>query len=223
MGIVEEDHALKLILSQLSKLKNGDKLKIGMDIDDTVADTSAVVKSLLEERHGFDFKPVGKRFNWSAAGVTDKHFIEVYNELWLADGRQIKPLLSRGSFKVLNQKADLTFVSARDPKTAEGLRRWLDRQYGAATRLTIVDQVPYDMHGVRKLEQGYDILIDDSPHVSATMRQELANGRVLLLVDKWEEALRHRNAANTAVVHDAEHAAKIIFEAHGIRAKPIEE
>ncbi len=222
MQSVEEGHALGLVLSQMSKLGDGRKLKVGIDIDDTVADVSSVVKLVLEERHGFDFTLSGRKFDWSASGVRDKHFIDVYNELWAEDGLRIRPMLSAGSYKELVSKTDFTFVSARSDESTNGLYKWLERHYGKEVKVAIVEPRPYDMHGMRKLEQGYDILVDDSPHVAATMSHELAKNRALLLVDKWEEAIGRRHAPNTAVVENVEHAARIIFEAHRLSQKPIE-
>ncbi len=217
MGKSEEEHALELVLSQLNKIGRERRLRVGFDIDDTVAETSNVVKNVLEERHGFDFTLSGRKFDWSASGVKDKHFIEIYSELWAEDGVRIKPLLSKDTYEKLSSSVDFSFVSARDDASAEGLRRWLERHYGKEVKVAIVEPRPYDMHGIRKLEQGFDIIVDDSPHVAATMSSELARDHALLLVDKWEEAINRRHRPNTAIVRDAEHAANVIFEAQKLQ------
>ncbi|MCL5239200.1 MAG: hypothetical protein M1286_01865 [Candidatus Marsarchaeota archaeon] len=224
MGTGEESkHALNLVISQLAKAKDGRKLKVGMDIDDTAASTSLSVRSLMEERFGFDFSSVGRKYDWSSTGATDRHFMEIYNELWQRDGREIAPAFSKETFTLLNEKTDFSFVSARGEESSEGLYRWVSNHYGVKARAIVVDPRPYDMHGIRKLEAGFDLLIDDSPHVAVNMKAEIAKDRALLLVDKWEEAVERRHTTNTAVVDNTEHAARVILEAHRVREQPAHE
>lgn len=217
MGNVEEDHAFSLILRQLAKLKKGERLKLAIDVDDTAADVSTTVRRVLSRRHGFDFESGKERFDWSSSGVTIERYIKAYNELWGERWEQINPLLSREAFHMLSERTDLSLVSARSEETAEPLYRWVAKHYGKKARVTVLDSKPYEMHGIRKLKAGYDLLVDDSPHVSRTMSHELARGKALLLVNRWEDALENRNPANTAVVANVEHAADLIFDAHEIQ------
>ncbi len=223
MTEVEGSHALDLVLSQLSKTNGGRKLKVGMDVDDTAARTSEVVRDLMKERHGFDFSLVGNKYDWSSTGATDKHFMDIYNELWQRDGEEIEPILGRETFALLNEKVEFSFVSARGGNSSDGLYKWIYRHYGKTANVVVVNPEPYDMHGIRKLERGFDILIDDSPYVAATMKDEIARNRALLLVNRWEEAVACRHEPNTAVVKDAEHAARVIFEARSLHVGPMQE
>ena len=216
MDDVEEDHALGLIFAQFGKLKRGKKLKVGIDVDDTAADVSTMVRDVLSKRHGFDFESGRTRFDWSSSGVTVKRYIKAYTEMWDERWKEVNPILSREAFLMLSGRVDLSLVSARGNRTAGSLYKWVKKQYGDKVKVKVLEPTPYNMHGVRKLKEGYDILIDDSPHVSSAMHQGLAKGKVLLLVNRWEDALENRNTSNTAVVASAEHAADLIFEAHEI-------
>jgi hypothetical protein len=218
MGKVEEEHAFSLILKQLDKLKKGERLKIGIDIDNTAADTDQGLRKLLEERHGFDFGPSKKNATYyqRPAGMTDKHLTSAFDDVWNEKWKSISPILSREAFLILSERTDLSLVSARSEKSAKPLYSWVSHNYGKKAKLTILNPKPFNMQGIMKLKEGYDILIDDSPDVSGAMNHDLAKGKALLLVDRWDEALENRNPANTAVVANVEHAADLIFEAHEI-------
>jgi hypothetical protein len=218
MDAVEEEHALNLIFGQLSKLKKGEKLKVAMDVDDTVAEVSPAVKKILEEKHGLSFGGVGRHYNWYRSKTTDRHFLAAYNELWSARWKEIKPLLSPQAFLMLSERTDFSFISARGKEAGEPLYRWVLHHYGKRANVSVVEANPYSMHGIKKMDTGYDLLVDDSPHVSSTMEHELAKGKALLLIDKWDEALKQRNRKNTAVVANAEHAADLIFDAHEVHS-----
>ena len=208
-----------LIFAQLGKLPSGRKLKVAMDVDDTVANMSPALQKIFRKRHGLKFDDAQRKFDWWKGKTTDDKFVKTYSELWSTRSNEITPLLSRTAYSMLSEKTDFSFISARDEKDAGSLRKWLSHNYGKGAKLTLVGSRPYSAHGTRKFEQGYDLLVDDSPHVSSTMNHPLAKGKALLLVDKWDDALESRHPTNTAVVANAEHAADLIFDAHEVHHK----
>ena len=214
MGFVEEERAFSLICSQLGNLGKGRKLKIGIDVDDTAADVMGVLAPVLAKRHDVPLSRFRNRFDISGFGINGQNGLGAYTEIWNERRDEIKPLLSRRAYMMLNEIAVLSFVTARPQGTVKSLRKWVERHYGGGARIDVLPPNPLSAHGARKLSKGYNILIDDAPHVAASMNLPIARDRALLLVDKWKEARTARNRDNTAIVADAEHAADLIFQAH---------
>lgn len=214
MGFVEEERAFSLICNQLASIGKGKLLKIGIDVDDTAADVAGALAPIIAERRNAAVSRIRNWSNLSAFGSDRKHYINAYSELWNERHREIKPLLSRRAFMMLNEIALPSFVTARLRSTEKSLNAWVGRHYGSNARVDVLAPDPQSTQGARKLGKGYDILIDDAPHVAASMSLPIAKERALLLVDKWKEARESRNRKNTAIVANAEHAADLIFEAH---------
>lgn len=214
MGVVEEQEAFTLICNQFGSIAKGRKLKIGIDIDDTAADVASVMLPVLAQRHGVAASKLRNRYDLSDLGITRKQYLDIYTELWNAKHTEIRPLLSRRAFMMLSEIAGPVFVTARSSNTHDALRSWLERNYGKQAKVNVLPADPHEAQGSRKLGAGFDLLIDDAPHIAASMGSRLAQGKALLLVDKWKEARALRNKENTAIVASAEHAADLIFEAH---------
>lgn len=211
---MEEERAFSLICGQFGKVAKGRRLKIGIDVDDTAADVTGLLGPMLAKRHGAAFSSLRNRFDLSGLGISRVDGQGAYASVWNEKRNEIKPLLSRRAFMMLKEIAVPSFVAAR-PKGAEGaLREWVEHHYGGDARVDVLPPGPTSAHGAKKLGKGYDILIDDAPHVAASMKLPIARDRALLLVDKWKEAKANVNKANTAIVANAEHAADLIFEAH---------
>lgn len=203
----ERDKALALVMQTLRRFPEGERPTFAVDADDT----AAAVKALVVERIG----PEACTFGRSYGRIPHDTFMTVYLELWANSPLDFEPLISRDTIRRLLETADMHFLSARPKETEEGFRKWVDHYfYGLNVPVMLVNPSPYNGHGTRKLKERWDILWDDAPSVAHAMWDEqLANGRSLLLMDVWDEALAARNPKNTAILPNAEEAGRLSIKA----------
>lgn len=131
-------------------------MKIGIDIDSTVADAMPVFLKWIEHRHGLDLvKEDITRWHMSWGDVV------LYNEIcWvLSDPEKIMeiPLIggAKEGVEYLRKDNDIIFITSRLQETRESTRKWVDKYFGDVE----VFHTDADKNGFK-----VEILIDDAPH-----------------------------------------------------------
>ena len=139
-----------------------DRPTISLDVEGVLADTHGRMIELYNERHGTKYSPEEiDDWYWVRDEIDFSEFMEIVHTEWNEN-----PLSFRAFESQLGQVTDnlaklgeLDIVTAR-PNCEEGMKKWFDEH-----RITAYNQLRTVDPDISKAELGYDIYIDDKPHL----------------------------------------------------------
>ncbi|MCL4379251.1 MAG: hypothetical protein M1160_00220 [Candidatus Marsarchaeota archaeon] len=159
-------------------VKSGQRPKVGLDLDGTVADVHLpfveIVNALpanvqrgarftVEDITDFD---LGK----TKLGLTDAYFMEQHDILWMQAPERILPLASRELVRRLASESDLRLLTRRKDEHYDAVSEWFAKHYLRAEPDIV-------KHTADKLTRGYTVIFDDAPKIAAQQVELLRSGK----------------------------------------------
>jgi len=179
--------------------KNGKKPKLGIDLDNTLANTDAIFRELLKEHYGINLSREDEtRRMEEATGLSAEEVVQLVREGWATPDR-IFPLDKNLTYflSLLHENYEIYIVTSNHQASLEAIKGWLKR-----------NNVPYDKLVIAKGDEyktNYvDVLVDDAlecvkPHAKAGKQAVLLawpynenfNERRIARFETWEEIFNY--------------------------------
>jgi uncharacterized HAD superfamily protein len=159
------------------------RLKIGVDLDNTLADTIPIWTKLLKEKYGIELNhsEITEYDLVYHVPMTDEEVQNTFREVW-SDHPAVPPNPGdpRGVLEAISKDHDLFIVTATVAKKEE-VDQWLDRNGIKHKGLVMV-------RSSEKLNSGVDVIIDDNPKVIDLFARA---GKMVILYDRpWNKKVR---------------------------------
>ena len=179
------------------------RLRVALDVDDTVADISRVVLRKVNRELGTDYVFESIWGTWNSDKVLWDTYARFYEELWTKKHKTIRLFVDKRLLRQLARHYDISFVSARgwSRASAQGLADWLKHHK--------LENIPVEITNTSddKARLGYDVYIDDY-HV------KVKGKRMLLLIDYGHN--RHiRESRNVTRVRGVNDAIRLLIKRAG--------
>ena len=179
------------------------RIRVALDIDDTVADISSVVMKKVNRRLGTDYTYEHVFGSWDTNKPLWDAYARVYEELWTKKHKAIRLFADKRLLRQLTKHYDVAFISARgwSKVSTQGLADWLKRHRLNHINLEITNE------SKEKTLLGYDFYIDDY-HV------KVKGKRMLFLVDHTHNK-KIKNSKNVMRVEDVNEALRFLIKRAG--------
>ena len=176
-------------------------MRIGIDLDDVLADFVPAFLAYYNRRHGTTFSKgdVWSYHFWEVFGVSkDETLRRVFAFLDSPEADHMRPIDgSREGIAALAEDHELHIVTGRQDRIAEMTFRWLSWRFGDP-----FEDIHFANHysgsgpnlskGVICDRLGLDVLVDDAP---TNALESAAPGRKVLLLDApWNSAIRETDS-----------------------------
>ena len=179
--------------------KNGKKPKLGIDLDNTLANSDAVFRELLKEHYGINLSREDEtRRMEEATGLSTEEVVQLVGEGWATPDR-IFPLDKNLTYFLssLHEIYEIYIVTSNHQAPLEVIESWLKRNNVPYDKLVIAEGNEYKTNYV-------DVLVDDSlecvePHAKAGKQAVLLarpynknfNERRIARFETWEEIFNY--------------------------------
>lgn len=176
--------------------------KVAVDIDFTIAD---VGRPMLEMHNAINSTNYSKDdvtdWDWTSVNMTIEQFYDFYVKAWVDKYHSIGLIVDPKLLREAEKYYSLDFVTSRgghpmSEATVAPLRKWL-KHHGLSDIRLVISKL-----GVEKSELGYDIYIDDSPHLAKKIRED--KKKTMFVVDAHNRGIK--GASNIIRVRDVNEA-----------------
>jgi len=179
--------------------KNGEKPKLGIDLDNTLANSDAVFRELLKEHYGINLSredETGRKEE--VTGLSSEKIVQLLREGWATPDR-IFPLDKNLTYflSLLHEIYEIYIVTSNHQAPLEVIEGWLRRNNVQYDQLIITERDEDKTNYV-------DVLVDDSlecaePHAKAGKQAVLLawpynknfNKRRIARFETWEEIFNY--------------------------------
>ncbi|MDE1865639.1 MAG: hypothetical protein KGH94_03330 [Candidatus Micrarchaeota archaeon] len=175
-------------MMQPELLRSGDRKRIGMDIDGTLAlfHETFIKEYNLRYNSAYAVKDFYSYNKWGIP-VSFKEFSEMHDQIWKARWWDVLPAVSAKTLDKLAQNHDLEILTHR-PRDHEGpIREWMDFYFpGVKSKIKITDTTQEKAHAK------YDVLFDDAPPVAEELIKKGDTSTLLFFVTRpWNQNEHH--------------------------------
>jgi 5'(3')-deoxyribonucleotidase len=162
-------------------LGSASRIRVGMDVDGTVAKTNHAIISEYNLLRGTDFT-VNDYDRWDVQESSVKMSYEVYyllyDKLWLDEPHKIAPAASPELMGELSTNFDLSLSTNRPERHRAALSEWFERHYAFVPGIDIVSS------SADKLRKGYQVIFEDNPcFITEHAKIESPSKPLVFLVD----------------------------------------
>jgi len=168
-----------------------DRPTISLDVEGVLADTHGRMLEVYNRRHGTEYSPDEiDDWNWVREGIDFGEFMEIVHKQWNENPLSFHAFESQLGRVTTNlaQLGELDIVTAR-PGCEEGMKMWFDKQ-----GITEYNQLQTVHPGISKAQLGYDIYIDDKPHLV----DKISGKQILCLISRPYNT--HKEASGDRVI-----------------------
>ncbi|MBU6501079.1 MAG: hypothetical protein KGJ89_03050 [Patescibacteria group bacterium] len=161
-------------------------MRIGLDLDDVVADSGAAIIEMHNKKHGADFKKADFReFSWEKTwGISREERVKELDEFFATDQlKKINPVA--GSVKAIKaikaQGHELYIITARETKEREETKLWIEGRFPDA--FADVHHTTFGKKSGICKELEIDVFIEDN--LATAIDCAAAGIRVFLFDQPW--------------------------------------
>jgi uncharacterized HAD superfamily protein len=160
------------------------KYKIALDLDGVLAELLEGFCSIYNERHkrNLSLDQINDWYFFDQLGFSEEELLDFLDEVW-SMWWIIPPTESNLKQYLLNLTESrpiiIDIVTCRNEKTTPYVKKWLKKHKIPYRSLVIAKDV------AEKLSFGYDIYIDDSPHLMKLIATNNVKAKAILYVRPW--------------------------------------
>ncbi|MDA3855928.1 MAG: hypothetical protein PF569_06705 [Candidatus Woesearchaeota archaeon] len=146
-------------------------MKIAIDVDQVLCESTENLLDMVNSKDNSNYKLEDMKdyfFEWLTPKYDAKEMFEEYlvmldkNILNLKAINNAKEILN-----ILKDKYELYVLTARDSKVRDRTIEWINNNFGEGIfkEFIFLDETGYDCKSGVCVEKGFDLMIDDAPHV----------------------------------------------------------
>ena len=188
------------------------RLKIGLDIDGTLAYSHETIIELYNSMNNSSFSK-SDILGWGDVNfITTDEFDALHHISWKENWRSIRPSISQESLEELSRFCNIEILTGMPNKLRESLESWLELHF-PKMRFSIRHA---DL--VEKPFLGYDILFDDAnPVADSFIRNGNSSDRLYLMEEPWNKDMGYGlRDSRITVVKDLDHGIRHLLSKDGI-------